>query len=110
MGGIANRNLIDWDVLKYPATTLLKATNGERNLLHVPIQTVYMVESLGISPENSAMDTAKSLQGLMQVVQWESQKAGHGELYFLCRDEETVKFAEHQGMERVSIPLFRKKV
>ena len=107
---IADRNLIDWDVLTYPATTVLKATNGEKNLLHVPIQPVYMVESLGISPDASPLDTAKALYGVMQIVHWESKKAGHGEAYFLCRDQETVKFAEHNEMERINIPLFRFKV
>lgn len=110
LGGIANRNLIDWDVLTYPATTLLKATNGDKNILHVPVQTVHMVESLGIGPESTELETAKALQALMQTVHWESSKAGHGEIYFLCRDEQTVKFAEHNGMERVDIPLFRMKV
>lgn len=107
---IADRNLIDWDVLTYPATSLLKATDGEKNVLHVPVQSVYMVESLGISPDASPLEMAKALSGVFGIVRWESKRAGQGEVYFLCRDEETVRFAEHHEMERVNIPLFRFKV
>ena len=107
---IAEKNLIDWDVLTFPATTMLKATDGGKNILHVPVQPVYMVESLGISPDASPLDTAKALSEVMQIVRWESQKAGQGEVYFLCSDEETKKFAEHHGFERVNIPLYRMKV
>lgn len=107
---LCSRNLIDWGVLTYPATVLLKVHNGIRNLLHVPVQTCYVVESLGISPENSATDTASALSAVFQVIHWESINKGQKEVYFLCSDEQTCAFAEHHGMERMNIPLYRWKL
>ncbi len=107
---LKDRNLIDPAIFDYPATTVLRAQSEGKTVLYVPIQCVYMLESLGISPDASPLEVARALYGAMQIVQWESKRAGHGEAYFLCNDAETVKFAEHNGMERVNFPLFRFKV
>jgi len=107
--GLAHRNNLDVSVLGYPSTDVLKASNG-KTILYVPVQPTFFLESLGINPEASVMDTAAALKAVFQVVEWEAQNKGMGEFYFLCADEETCKFAEHQGLEKVNLTLYRRKL
>jgi hypothetical protein len=106
----ADKNNIDWAVVNYPSTTLLKATDGDRNILHLPVQTVYLLESLGISPDASPLDVARALYAVMQVVRWESKKNGHGEIYFVGSDEQTNECAEKHGFEKLQLPVYRMRV
>jgi len=110
MAKLAHRNNLDADVLGYRATTVMKASNGKA-LVYVPVQTVYMWESLALNPEASPLEIASALRALFTVVEYEGRKAGHGEQYFLCADEETCKFAEHQGLEKIEgLTLYRRKL
>lgn len=105
-------NLLDPEVLGYPTTVVLKAHKDQKNLVVMPVQTVYMLESLGILKDNadSVTDIAVALKELVQVVRYEATKTGVRELYMLCSEPSTVKFAEHNGFERLNIPVFRMKV
>lgn len=110
MARLAQRNNLDSDIFKYPATTTLKASNGKA-LVYMPVQTVYMLESLAISPEASPLEVAAALRALFNVTEWEGRNAGHGEQYFLCADGETCAFAEHQGLEELKqLRIFRRKL
>ena len=110
MARLAHRNNLDVSIFSYPATVTLKASNG-KPLVYLPVQTVYMLESLALNPLNSAGETAAALRALFNVTEWEGRKAGHGEQYFLCADEETKAFAEHQGLEKIEgLTLYRRKL
>ncbi len=106
----SQKNNVDWDVLEYPATEILTATDGEKNILHVPIQRCYFVESLGISPDASPLEVVKALYGVMQIVRYASIENGQREIYFLGSDTQTNEFAEKHGFERVNLPVYRMKI
>jgi len=107
---LSSRNNIDAGVFSYPATETLKASNG-KSLVYMPVQPTFFLESLGINPEATPMEVAAALKALFQVVEWEAVNKGMGEIYFLCADEETKSFAEHQGLEKIeTLTLYRRKL
>ena len=110
MEKLAQRNNIDPDIFNYPCTVVLKASNG-KPVMYMPFQTVFVLESLAINPEATNAENAIALKELLSIVEWEGRKAGHGELYFLCADEQTKAFAEHHGLEKVEgLTLYRRKI
>lgn len=109
MERLKDRNNLDAAVFTYPATKTLKASNG-KTLVYMPKQLVFMLESLAINPQATVGEIGMALRALFTVVQFEASQMGIGEIYFCCADEETVKFVEHNGLERVNLPLFRMKV
>jgi N-acetylglutamate synthase-like GNAT family acetyltransferase len=109
MAQLSKRNCIDTGIFSYPATDILKASNGH-TVMYMPRQRVMFLESLAINPEAQSSDVALALRALLQVSEYESRNAGAGELYFLCRDEETCQFAERHGMEKMNFTLYRRKL
>jgi hypothetical protein len=102
-------NLVDPAVLTYPATTTLVAASDKPKLF-MPVQTCYVLESLGAAEGATDREIALSLKNMLAVVGWEARKAGHGEVYFLCSHEPTQQFAERHGFEKLNIPVFRMKL
>jgi hypothetical protein len=102
-------NLVDPAVLSYPATTVLVAASDQPKLF-MPVQTCYVLESLGATEHATEREIALSLKNLLTVVGWEARQAGHGEVYFACSHAETSKFAERHGFERYNVPMFRMKL
>src|SRR5690348_1506899 len=80
-------NLFDPAVLAYPATKVLKTSDGNRNLMYMPVQQCQVWESLGINPEASELEVAASLKALAQVLQFMARAEGQREIYFLCSEE-----------------------
>jgi hypothetical protein len=109
MGLLANRNNIDTAIFSYPATDILKASNG-KPVIYMPRQRVMFLESLAINPEAQASDVALALRAIMQVSEYEARVNGHGEIYFLCGDKETCEYAERHGMEEIKLKLYRRKL
>lgn len=109
---LAERNNLDPKILTYPATEVLQVQNPSRRLLYLPIQKCFFLESLAISPENSAGDTARALNDAFTVIKWEAINAGHGEIYFACKDEETRQFVENprRGFDLMDFPIYRMKL
>lgn len=102
MARLSHRNNIDTKIFEYPATKVLKASNG-KPLVYLPIQSVQMLESLAINPEATPGEVSVALKDLLAIAEWEGRKAGHGELYFFCSDAETCAYAEHHGLEQIDI-------
>jgi N-acetylglutamate synthase-like GNAT family acetyltransferase len=102
-------NLYDEDILQYPATQVLVAHN-DKTIMFLPFQQTVMLESLAIDPEASPKDVAVSLYALIDAVRLKCAESGIGELYFLCKDESTSKFAERHGFTRLEYPIFRMKL
>lgn len=110
LGRIAEKNLIDPRVLEYPVTDTLVAEKEGREIVYLPAQQCLVLESLGISPEASVTEIAGALDKLIATAVYEARKNGHGEIYWLCSDESTCKFAERHGAELVTLPVYRVKV
>lgn len=110
MNGLKERNNLDPRVFEYPATQTLKASNG-KSLVYLPKQLTFMLESLGINPEATPGEVAMSLRYLFAVIEFQARGLGMGEIYFLCHDEQTCAFAEHQGLEKIEkLTLYRRKL
>jgi hypothetical protein len=105
-----NQNLFDPVVLSYPSTVILKASDGERALVFMPVQQCQVWESLGISPQASELETAAALKALTHVLRFKALENGQKEIYFICTEESTQKFAEKHGFERINSPVFRMKL
>lgn len=93
-------NLLDAAVFTYPATETRKAVRDKVALVYVPVQKCSVLDALGISPQNSPIDTAAALAELVKVARWEAHKAGEGELLFVCHEESTIAYAERHGFTR----------
>lgn len=102
-------NALDGDVFTYPATQILVA-ESDKPILFMPVQTTYMMESLGPTVEASDLEIASALKQMTQVLHWEAHKAGIGEFYFLCSHERTQKFAQMHDYEEVPMKIYRRKV
>lgn len=98
---LSARNNVDPDIFKYPATDVLKASNGH-GVMYMPRQRVMMLEALAINPEAQNSDVALALRALIQVSEFQSREAGMGEIYFLCSDPETKRYAEAHGFRGVT--------
>ena len=103
-------NLYDDCIYKYPATETVKASKDGVTLLFMPRQSAFVLESLAINPDNNATATSAALKAVMQVVVWDANKRGMGEVYFACRDESTAAFAMRHGFERFEFPMYRMKL
>src|SRR5882757_1896825 len=75
---LSARNNVDPDIFNYPATDILKASNGH-GVMYMPRQRVMMLEAMAINPEAQNSDVALALRALIQVSEYESRLAGMGE-------------------------------
>jgi len=103
-------NLFDQEILTYPSTGCLVAHANGEPIVFMPIQYVPMLESLAINPNSSVKDVATSLWQLVAAVQLECQRKGMGEIYFLCKEESTIQFAQKNGFNEIPWKLFRMKL
>jgi|SRR5581483_2493869 len=103
-------NLFDPEVVKFPTTFTLCAFNEQGPILFMPVQQPLMMESLAINPEADVMDVAVALKEITQAVVTQAFLKGAGEIYFACKDEDTIKFAQHQAFEEVPYRFFRIKL
>lgn len=100
---------LDPSVFSYPATQILVA-ESDKPILFMPVQTTYMLESLGPTVEASDLEIAAALKQMTQVIHWEACKAGIGEYYMLCSHQRTQDFAQMHGYEEVLMKIYRRKV
>lgn len=96
MSKLSHRNNIDTAIFNYPATDVLKASNG-KGIMYMPRQRCTFLEALAINPEASPQECALAFRALLQVAEYEARVRGEGELYFLCSDAQTKEFARHHG-------------
>jgi N-acetylglutamate synthase-like GNAT family acetyltransferase len=68
------------------------------------------MEALAINPAAKETEIAAGLNAAMQLIVSQCHIRGIGEVYFLCADESTKKFAEHHGFEKVPFDLYRLKI
>jgi len=108
-------NLFDAAVMKYPTTKTLVAEipeNGQPadELLYMPYQTALMMESLAPKPGIEPINQALALREITKAMALLASQAGIKELYFGCKDERVVKFAEAHGWEVLQWKMLRMKV
>lgn len=103
-------NLADSDVLKYGDTSVWCAYDENGPIVFVPVQRPRMMEALAIKPGADPVDVAVALKELTQNLVTQCHIDGTGELYFLCKEESTKRFAEKQLFEKLEWSCYRLKV
>jgi hypothetical protein len=92
------QNLFDVDILQYSHDIrFLTATRAGTPLVHMPIQTVSMLESLAVSPDASEGEIAVAVRELVHA----AVANGANEVYWICKDENVNRLAERHGCERM---------
>lgn len=102
-----DHNYFDPSVLGYPTTFTLRTTQGKQSILFMPVQTAFVMESLGINPESSNHQVAVSLKEIVVALKLEAQRRGIGEIYFAGSNDKTNEFAVKHGMEELPWKFYR---
>lgn len=92
----------------YPDTKFIVA-ESDQPLLFVPVQSVYMMGSLG-HKDVPPLQLATAMRQVVATLVWESRKQGRGDIYFVGGNEHSDTFAENNGFERVDKPVFRMRL
>lgn len=108
LNSVNDISFLDPQVLTYPSTRILVA-ESDKPVMYLPVQVCYVLESLGPTKEASDLEIASALKQLTAILHYESEKAGQGEMLFLCGHKRTQEFAERHGWEKIDIPLYRWK-
>jgi hypothetical protein len=89
----------------YPDTKFIVAEN-DRTFLVAPVQSVYMLGSLGYQ-EGSNLQLASAMRQIIATLAWESRKQGRGDIYFIGGNEKSDAYAENNDFELVDKPVYR---
>lgn len=103
-------NLFDVDPIAYRGTVIWCAYDETGPIVYAPVQKPAMMEALAINPEANPVDVAIALKELVQNIVTQCHIEGTGEIYFLCKEETTQRFAEKQAFERLPWNVYRIKV
>lgn len=110
------QNLFDADLLQYSRNVaFMCAANGDP-ILYMPVQSVFMLESLAVKPGATPLEIAKSIGVLIQTIIYKAEEKEFNEIYFLCRNETVNAYASRHGWETMMadpdrhVTLFRWKV
>lgn len=103
-------NAFDTAVLTYPTTFTICVYNKLKNILYMPVQQAFFLESLAINPEAKPEEIAFGLAEAAREAVMQAHLKGVGEVYFLGSNESTNKFAVKNGFEEVPFKLYRLKV
>lgn len=103
-------NLFDPSVMSYPTTKTLCAHTDEEAKLFMPYQLTLTMESLAPKPGIAPIEEALALREIAKAINVLASQAAIREVYFLCKDERVVKFAENHGFEKLPYTTMRLKV
>ena len=103
-------NLADARALMYRNTVIWCAYDQNGPIVFVPVQKPAMMEALAINPDSDPVDVAIALKELTQAIVTQCHIDGTGEVYFLCKEESTQRFAEKQLFEKLPWSTYRVKL
>jgi len=103
-------NGFDPEVAKYPSTFVLCAYDKDGPLAYMPVQQVFMMDSVAGKPGASRMQIASALKEFTQALVTQAHVKGVGEIYFLATEDGTNKMAENQLFEELPYRAYRIKV
>lgn len=95
-------DLLDLDIFNHSSTFTLEAFGRYGAQAFCPIQQPLMMENLIFRPGLNRAETAQAIVRLAEHTVEEAYRRDAGEIYFLCRDESTSKFAEGYGFKDVA--------
>jgi hypothetical protein len=96
-------DLFDHDVLNHESTFSLCAVSSEMGRhAYLPVQQPLMLENLIFRPGLSERQTAVAMTRLAEYAIGEAYRRDVGEIYFLCRDDSTCRFAERHKFKSLA--------
>jgi hypothetical protein len=90
---------LDKSVLSYPRSCMTRALIGSETIAMIPLQPVFMFESLVHKPELTAKQTAMALWRIGETTEQVAALTGHREAYFITNDEAEARSCEKHGWE-----------
>ena len=103
---LTGRYATDDTFLNYPSTTILVAEDG-KDSVYMPVQTVYLMETMGIPPGTPDIAIAKAMKQFVSILVWESRKVGQGEILFFGNNQQTIDFACNNNFEEMPFKIYR---
>lgn len=92
------QNLFDPDILQYShSIRFLTASRDARSIVHMPVQSVLMLESLAVNPDATEAEVAIAVKELVHA----AVAQGANEVYWICKDAGINNLAERHGCELV---------
>lgn len=93
-------DLLDLDIFEHSSTFLLGAARSghcvrSAPISYLPVQQPLMLENLIFRPGLTDRERSVAITRMTEGAITEAYKRDAGELYFLCKHEETCRFAEH---------------
>jgi hypothetical protein len=98
-------DLLDQNMLKQRDTTVFAAFDETGVLAFLPVQQPLMLENLIYRPGLTLRTTALATARLGEHALEETYRRDAGEAYFLCRNVETLRFAERHGFRELPAAL-----
>jgi hypothetical protein len=103
-------NLFDPDIAKYPSLRTLAIDVDGSPAVYIPFHPVMVIESLAHRPEITNRENAVALIRGEAVVEKLARMYGMSEIYWMCKDESLIGFAQRYGYEVVDCKVLRKKL
>lgn len=103
-------NMFDMDVLSYPRTVMVKASDGEEPLVYMPLQAVLMYDSLAPKPGITPRQEAVCLKKIVDAVDEAARVTGFAETWFICKDDRVADIAVRHGFQEIkNVRVLKKK-
>lgn len=94
------QNLFDRGILNYRDKMRFYCAHNGSPVMFAPLQSVLMVESLGVKPDAAPWEVAKAMETLIKYFVGKASDEGYNELYFISGDETLTEFArKHEFTE-----------
>jgi hypothetical protein len=107
----ANRekNLYDPGIFSYGQTRIYDAYGKDGSVLFVPVQKVFVLDSLAPKPEATERQVAHGLREVLHTLVTKASEEGIGEIYFAA-EPSVAEFASHYGFVEVDRKIMKLKI
>lgn len=106
----SKRNDLDPAIFGYPSLCVLASHRNGMVYTYVPVQTVAMLESVGINPQADGKDVATGLMESVKGAALLAHNSGIRELYYLSSDPTVDAGAKAMGFEEMPHKVWRMRL
>ncbi len=104
------RNDLDPKIFDYPSLAVLASHRNGTVFTYLPVQTVAMLESVGINPEANGNDVATGLMESVKATALLAHNQGIREVYYLSSDDAVDAGAKAMGFEELTCKVWRLRI
>lgn len=106
----SKRNDLDPRIFSYPSLAVLASHRNGTVYTYLPVQTVAMLESVGVNPEADGNDVATGLMEGVKATALLAHNQGIREIYFLSSDPTVDAGAEAMGFVALPHKVYRMRI